>query len=264
MKPLFLPMFMIFSTSSKFNNRETESGVTLMLAVLVLSAITAVAFSLATIVFIEIRSSGDAARTEPALYSTLGVTEEALFQYKRFYTPPSRDDFDVPTCAGSNGDTCLLNGVTLTLPGTQPLAFDNSPAVEFVPAATLKTIPLYVASSYAQVYQNLTVEVLPNATSSSVHVYFQVTNSDGSTSSTVPVIVSPGTAYTYNSFAATGQYEIVLDNQNVAQDLSVKIATTRVGGATPAGLPFVGQSVLRIVADYLGLTRTYQVNIPIP
>lgn len=265
MRQQFQAMYMTFHTKFNTTKYNKESGVTLMLAVLVLSAIVAIAFSLATIVFIEIRSSGDTARTEPALYGTLGVTEEALFQYKRFYTPGASGEFNVPTCDGPKAShTCDINGVNLTLPGSQPLAFDTSPTVEFIPASTSKVIPMYVANSYNQVYQSVTLEVLPNYTSSGVHVNFQVTDSNGGTNSTVPTVVSPGQVYTYNSFTPTGQYELVLDNQNSLQDLSVKIATVRVGQAQPNGLPFVGQSVLRIVADYLGLTRTYQVNIPIP
>ncbi|MBL8029796.1 MAG: DUF2341 domain-containing protein [Candidatus Doudnabacteria bacterium] len=62
---------------------KNQAGVTLMLSVLVLSAILAIAFSLATVTFVEIRSSGDLIRTEPAYYSAESVSEEALFKIKR-------------------------------------------------------------------------------------------------------------------------------------------------------------------------------------
>ncbi len=54
-----------------------------MLAVLVLAGITAIAFSVAAIVFVEIRASGDLLRTEPALYAVQSVTEEALYSSTR-------------------------------------------------------------------------------------------------------------------------------------------------------------------------------------
>lgn len=244
---------------------NSQSGVSLMLAVLVLAAVTAIAFSLAAIVFIEIRSAGDSARTEPALYATFGVTEEALFQYKRFYEPSVTNTFDIATCSGPKGsDPCLINGVTLDLPGDQPLAFDDSPRVELVRAGDTITIPLYLVNDYAQQYETVKLEVLPNQTFSSIDFFFRVTDDDGSTSETVPVSLDPGEVYEYEGFNPTGQYELILDNDNLTQDISVSIGTIRVGNAQPDGLPFVGEQVLRIVADYLGLTRTYQVRIPIP
>lgn len=63
--------------------QESQQGVTLLLAILVLSAITALSFSLAAIVFSEIRASGDLQRTEPALYATQGVIEQSIFKVQR-------------------------------------------------------------------------------------------------------------------------------------------------------------------------------------
>lgn len=237
-----------------------QAGVSLMLAVLILSSITAIAFSVATIVFIEIRSSGDSLRTEPALYATFGVTEEALFQYKRNV----QNSLNVPACTPKAYNICEINDVSLTLPGTQPLAFDNNPRVEFIEPSTQKVIPMYVVNNYTKQYESVVIKVLPNAASAPIRVSFNITNVDGSTSSTAPVTVTPGTQYQYQSFNSSGQYELVLNNTSITQPLSVSIVTTRVGNATPSGLPFVGQRVLRIMANYLGLTRTYQVNIPIP
>ncbi len=246
-------------------NQNSESGVSLMLAVLVLAAITAVAFSLATIVFIEIRSAGDASRTEPALYATFGVTEEALFQYKRFYQPSGQNTFDVATCEGPKGsDPCSINGVTLQLPGTQPLAFDDSPRVEFVPAGGSVTLPLYIVNNFNQQYEMVRIEVLPNQLSGEIDFTFRVTQDNGTTTNVVTDDVGPGEVYEFRGFTPTGQYELVLNNYNQTQDLSVALVTTRVGNAQPDGLPFVGEQVLRIIADYIGLTRTYQVRIPIP
>ncbi|HVY68054.1 MAG TPA: hypothetical protein VHA30_04145 [Patescibacteria group bacterium] len=60
-----------------------QAGVTLLLAILILSSILAISFSLATVMFIEIRASGDLLRTEPALYAANGIGEEAIFNVKR-------------------------------------------------------------------------------------------------------------------------------------------------------------------------------------
>lgn len=263
-------MFMTFSIKTSMKNSNiNQAGVSLMLAVLVLAAITAVAFSLATIVFIEIRSSGDSARTEPALYATLGVTEEALFQYKRFYEPSTilgRAQFDVPTCSGPKGsDVCSINGVTLSLPRNQPLAFDNSPRIEYVPAGSTITLPLYVANSYEQQFASACVEVIPNDTLSGVAITYRVNDELGGTSDVYTANILPGEVCgSYTGFGPTGQYELIIENTNTQRDVSVKISTERVNAAQPDGLPFVGEQVLRIMANYAGLTRTYQVRIPIP
>ena len=251
------------------NPNINQSGVSLMLAVLVLAAITAVAFSLATIVFIEIRSSGDSARTEPALYATLGVTEEALFQYKRFYAPSTTiggTEFNVPTCNGPKGsNVCSINGVTLSLPGNQPLAFDNSPRVEYVAAGSTITLPLYVANSYEQQYASACVEVIPNDTLSGVTITYRVNDELGGTTDVYTASILPGEICgNYTGFGSNGQYELIIENTNPQRDVAVKISTERVNAAEPDGLPFVGEQVLRIVANYAGLTRTYQVRIPIP
>ncbi len=256
----------MISVNKAHINRTSEAGVTLMLAVLVLAAITAVAFSLATIVFIEVKSAGDAARTEPALYATLGVTEEALFQYKRLYDPVSGPSpLNVPACAPSGQGVCSLNGVTLTLPGTQPIAFDNSPREEFIGAGVTKILPMYVVNDFTtQQYTDLQVDVLPNQSSAGVdissNIYYttQVDPTPGFSGS-----ASPGSPFVTSGFYSSGQYELIIQNKS-SQDLTVSIATVRSGNAQPAGLPYVGEQVLRIMASYAGLTRTYQVRIPIP
>lgn len=67
---------------SKISKKSSE-GVTLLIAILVLSIVMAVSFSLSTILLAESRNSGDLTRTEPALYGATSVTEEALYNVKR-------------------------------------------------------------------------------------------------------------------------------------------------------------------------------------
>lgn len=265
---------MIFSTrNNQFEQpNQRQSGVSLMLAILVLAAVTAIAFSLATIVFIEVRIAGDALRTEPTLYAAFGVTEEALFQYKRFYSGPN---LDVASCQGSadaNG-VCSLNGVMLSLPGTQPIAFDDSPRVEFLPAHTSKVLAMFSISDpthyYSQQYTSLGIAMLP-PTSATVSVKVNYVNDQDVTTTVLDTSVPPS-VINFTNFSASGQYELQLSNTS-NYDASVSITTIRcdntsgicVPGATPAGLPFVGEQVLRIKADYQGLNRTYQVRIPVP
>jgi hypothetical protein len=279
-------MFMIFSNKN-FTRQNAEAGVSLILSIMVLSAITAVAFSVATIVFIQLKAAGDSLRTEPALYATLGVTEEALFQYKRYINPASGASvFDVPKCEPTNDtrrrlyyNVCLINGVTLTMPGTQPIAYDDSPRVELLGAGVTKYIPMYQVNNFLKEYTYSRIDVLPNPTDTPIKVVYQVTQAnktepdcDLDLSNTITdcfvKTVTPGTPYPYSGFA-NGQTDLILINPST-QDVSVSITTTRIDDpvtgqpALPGGLPFVGEEVLRIMADYVGLTRTYEVRIPIP
>lgn len=121
-------------------NRGGEEGVTLLLAVLVLSAMTAISFSLAAIVFVEIRASGDLQRTEPALYATQGVIEQSIFKVQRDI-PDAQMCFDPNTLTDPTKTNCLnntpiksnINVVTVSSVGAQDIS--QSPLSESVPAA---------------------------------------------------------------------------------------------------------------------------------
>ena len=279
---------MMFRIShKKIKSYGKQTGVSLMLAVLILSAITAVSFSVATIVFIEIRSSSNSLRTEPNLYATLGVTEEALFQYKRGYEPNPNSiipEFDVISCSGPNGsNVCFINDVTLTLPPPQPLEFDTNPRVEYIAPNSTKVIPMYRNLKFQQEYSQIDMQVFPNESDTELEVFYVKTNAQGikecypgGTGDPLPcdvtsiVPVAPD-KYTFSGFTPgnqpdADQFELTIENNNPTQGVSVSIVTKRYNplSGEPEGLPFPAKKVLRIVADYLGLTRTYQVEIPVP
>lgn len=239
-----------------------QQGISLMLAVLVLAAITAIAFSLAAIVFIEIRSSGDVLRTEPALYATLGVTEEALFQYKRFVDD---SELDIVNCQPEVLVPCTLNGVTLSFPGTQPIRYDDVPRVQAVAANTTVELPMYEydyeGGQFAQQYSRAVVEILPTGFSGQLPVRLRETEEDG-TVNYYDYDVSYGTPLTLTDFNTSGQFDLILNNTN-SSDVIVALYTYGLQDEEK-GFPFVGQKVLDAVADYLGLTRTYRVQIPTP
>lgn len=237
-----------------------------MLSVLVLAAVLAIAFSLATIVFVEIRVSGDVLRTEPAMYGTFGVTEEALFQYKRFIDPDPTV-LDVPHCLPVSLNVCSINHVTLTMPGTQPIQYDSSPRVESIARHTKVSLPMYLVNDFTRQYTYVKVELLQIGSGAQLKVNLVKTDDTGHVTDPVltdTYISEGGTPFSYSAFDTTGQYDLILDNSANNVDVTASITSTRTGGATPAGLPYTGEEVLRIMADYLGLTRTYQVRIPIP
>ncbi len=250
-----------------------------MLSVLVLAAITAISFSLATIVLVEVRSSGDVVRSEPALYATLGVTEEALFQYKRYVN--ERDDgtttsiLDVPECyptdeGARNGEgtynICNIAGVQLELPGSQPLDFDQSPRLENIYASDTSIIPLYQLNDYSLQYGKVVLQRVPVGNDGNVEVSMKVISADPSVADQIISYGNLEEGEEQQIPIASGgyQYELILENTDNINNIQVSISSFAPDGVTPKGLPFIGKKVLKVVADYLGLTRTYTVYIPVP
>lgn len=111
---------MLNKQSSKIQ-KHARAGVTLLLAIIVLSSILAISFSLATVLFIEIRTSGDLLRTEPAFYAASGLGEQALFKLKR----------SVCTISTQN---CTFNYTT---------QFDNNVSFSGTPQQTSTTTPVF-------------------------------------------------------------------------------------------------------------------------
>lgn len=263
-------MYMISRTCNQ--QLENQRGVSLMLAVLVLAAITAIAFSLSTIVLIELRASGDVVRSEPALYATLGVTEEAMFQYKRFVGDPyaeTTSQFDVPSCSSDqegDSDICTLGGVQLTLPGTQPLVEDDVPRLETVHAGQTVTIPMYQLNSWDVQYSNVEVELVPIGSDGTLTATLRSIDVDGNVDQAqFGQIKEGGGSATTSDFLGDRQYELVLHNSSIENNMLVSIITYGPGFLNPRkGLPFIAKRVLKVVADYAGMTRTYRVQIPVP
>jgi len=75
-------------TFQKNKNQNSQAGVTLILGILLLSAVLAISFSLTTIIFIEVKSSSDLLKTEGSLYGATGVGEQAFFNYIRNVEDP--------------------------------------------------------------------------------------------------------------------------------------------------------------------------------
>ncbi len=260
---------------NKNNNLERQAGVSLMLSVLVLSAVTAVSFSLATIIFVELRSSGDVLRSEPAVYATLGVTEEALFQYKRYVNerenPVNNTTIlDVPTCYSTqvnpNPNICQIGNVNLTIPNSSLLTYDDTPKVQSVLSQGTVILPLYEINNYAAQYGKVKVELIPTGSVNSLSVqYREIPNSGNSYFVSSQTITESQTGgWTYSIPNTTGsQYELVLTN-STSDNFLVSISSYDTDSTTPKGLPFVGKKALEVGANYLGLTRTYRVYIPVP
>ncbi len=271
--------------TSRINN---QSGISLMLSVLLLAAITAISFSFITIVFIELRSSKDIVRSEPALYATLGVTEEALFQYKRYVNdrdtglPVDPPLLNVPTCEPEddysqnppiyynvcNFGATLANGIQSggvdVLPGSGPLTEDDPVRLETIYAGQTLVIPLYQVNDFTLQYGQLNLQRVPFNNPDRMLVSMRKISENPSIDD---VIIDYGTLYensvkNITDFENHFQYELILENTSF-DNIQLSIASFG-PNIQPKGLPFVGKKVLKVISSYLGLTRTYKVYIPVP
>lgn len=247
---------------------NTQSGVALMLSVLVLAAITAITFSLSTIVFIELRASRDVLKSEPALYATLGVTEEALFQYKRFVPP---EMMDVTTCSPSRFGVCSLNGVTLYEPPPELLVQEDVPHQTTIYAAETVEVPLFYLQdetcdeqcSWTVPYSEIQLELVPQGvpTDQDLIVKLKSIDQGGSeTEQTFYLDEASDRLSIYPDEIVDRHFWLELNNPT-AYNMSLAIWTYDHQG-DELGVPIILKRVLKIVADYSGLTRTYRVEIP--
>lgn len=88
-----------YSALKFWRHQNPQAGITLLLSMLLLAAITTIAFSLAAVGFAEIATSTDLLRTEPILYSSIGVAEDATYGLKR----------NEPTIISALGSNCDQN-----------------------------------------------------------------------------------------------------------------------------------------------------------
>jgi hypothetical protein len=252
----------------------SQAGISLMLAVLVLSAITAIGFSLATIILTEIRASGDVMRTEPAVYANLGVTEEAFFQYKRGIPT---NTLNVTNCSSSGtANICVINNVLLNNPAPTVLSYDVVPKVDVIFANTKNTYQMYDLSDFNKQFSKVKVDFLQNGSTGNLAITIRKTDDNGNvtyplcapnTNPCSTIITTGSPAFSFNSFDLRGQYDLILENLNsvTGDNIVASISTYDPSNSNLLkGLPFNGRKVLDVYAKYLGLTRKYTIRIPLP
>lgn len=267
------------------SDQTKQQGVALMLSVLILAAITAIAFSLATIVFIELRASSDLLRSEPALYATLGVTEEALFQYKRYVNERSGGTtvnpplLDVTSCTPVKDDVCLLGNVDLGTPPAEVLVAEEVPKVVTVNARQTVELPMFYIDNpecpdgdevcqWTSPFDRIELQLVPiGATDATLTATVSWVDQDGNEGApmTIGSISEGEDRLSWSGFQSLSRHQLVLTNNSLSNNMQVSIWSYEDQGIIEVekGLPIIAKRVLKIVADYLGLTRTYRVEIPV-
>lgn len=239
---------------SRTSKNRAQDGVTLMLAVLVLSAITAIAFSLAAIVFIELGASGDLLRTEPALYAASGVTEEAFNATTR--------NLSGFTFSSS------INNVSLT---TAPRDYDLSPqtyVIYYSGASKLSLVDPDQPTAFTNSYTNVTLTYVSPAAGTAItaNLYqYQPNGQGGQVDTRDLTTATPAWSINFASYSnyTNSQFELQLTTTSTS-NATVSISSTRNRAGTPSGgLPVVGRKAYDVTASYLGLTRKYSVSGPL-
>jgi hypothetical protein len=257
---------------SEIRNQK-QQGVTLLLAILVLSAILAISFSIATILFTEVRTSGDLLRTETALYGAGAVAEEALFKIKR----------KVPSFTY----TTKLGGVDLGSPApiesstTTPIYQDKVATTDYTFANTTKHYVLFDPDNPTgpSKYGKIKLTYINSGYDDPLTVYLCEFDPLGSyeggpctdTYSSEYWLTPQGTGFPLTKTNSpkewflneNKQQELILVNTNHTNPIYVQIETF--GPPTsyaPKGMPLVGEIFVDVTAKKSGVTRKIELLIP--
>ncbi len=264
--------------------KTKHAGVTLLIAILILSTVLAISFSLATILLAEARNSGDLLHTEPALYADNAISEEALYNVSR-----------------ATGVTTYSSNVGI-LPVTSTATLLNDPVQQVkIPSGntsygcTTNCYVLYnpVDPYGAGGYGRIKITFIDTGVSSArLHIYLcqwdplnPPTNPDGtyknvcsdptdssymSFQDTNPSPLSPG--QTWDSSLNCGgcmdqtgskQQQLVLYQTNSGQPANVyaQISTFDSSG-NPRGIPYFGETAVNISSTNAGVNRNIKVVVP--
>jgi hypothetical protein len=234
-----------------YNVKNKQSGVTLLLSVLILAAITAIAFSLAAIILVEVRSSGDVTRTEPALYAAQAITEEAFFKYQRSVSDTALDI-----------STVTFNNVVLTSGLKQ---YDQAPRIDTIPAGSsvdyLLVNPSRTGDFDTKVFNSISFTALNSVLNASAAIS-KCCDASGNSISVQTFSLPVNTKNTY-TITDSKQYTLTVTNSNTSAPLLIQIEPVKTAADASCGtacIPLLGK-VLDISSSYLGLTRKYSVSV---
>ncbi len=231
--------------SNKFPNKfQRQEGVTLLLSVLIIAAITAIVFSIATIAINEIRSSGEITRSEPIIKADEAIAEDVLYKTIRGYS-------SLPTCATIS--TATVGSVNVKSCAsyyfTNPYNFSLGQSVE-------RDFYLYnpVNQSQDPGYTAVNVDMTAGMSATIYFCDFSVT--DCISNPTQTQVLSPNGNPSWNSgfLNTTQKYQLIIVNGSSSTgNFSVT--------APPTGLP-AGTTTIVNQGSSQGSTRSLQVDIP--
>ncbi|MEK7652213.1 MAG: hypothetical protein AAB351_03395 [Patescibacteria group bacterium] len=236
---------MTFQQVHKLNNRTSnQDGVTLLLAILVLSAITAIVFSIAAIAVNEIKTSSDLTRTEPVLTAAEAVAEDSLFKLVRGLGT-------VSGCASPS--STIIAGVTVTTCASYYL---SNPYTFSLPADGERDFYLYNPTDQTQPpgYTQVSVQITSGSTGTIYFCTSNVANCISTPDATQTISTAGPTTWTSSPLTATQQYQLMVVN-GLGGTSSYSVTSV------PNGLP-AGTTTIQDSGNKQGVTRKLEITVP--
>lgn len=261
-------------------NKQRQKGVTLLLGMLIMGSLLAISLSVATILLVEIKSSGDLALTETVYQGSLAVGEEKLFEYKR----------NVPS-GSTTPTTAVGSKVSIDIPvvssTTTPIVQIKIPKEDtnFTSASVKLFVYDPVNSAGPSNYGLIKVTYLSTGATQNLVVYLCEFDplhglfTAGGSKPPTTACQSSDSAYEYwpygsqtltsnstlsQSIISTKQQMIIIYNASSSlNDAYVQIQTFADSeGTIPKGLPFSGYKTININAKNSGINRKIQFLMP--
>ncbi|MDB4939861.1 MAG: hypothetical protein JWO40_286 [Candidatus Doudnabacteria bacterium] len=230
----------------KINNRNDQKGVTLLLSILILSAITAIVFSVAAIALNEVRTSADLAKTEPIIKADEAMAEDGLFNTVRGYST-------LPACSASQTQGTVFNGVTVSSCASY---YFNSPYAFVMTPSARRDFYLYNPTNQGANpgYTSASITIVAGSTGTVYFCPFAVANCVVTPTSSQTLDVNGTTTWNSPVLDPTIEYQIIVIN-GVGSTSSYSFTTA------PNGLPAGTTTIINQGAKQ-GVTRKLQVTVP--
>lgn len=252
----------------------------MLLAIIILSSVMAISFSLATILFIEVRTSGDLLKTEGALYAANGVGEEAFFNIKRQTCPQDGSGCSYSTSFSNN---VKLSGAPVTTSTSTPIVLDKVLAYSIFGSSGQKVydfcnVNTPVGSGCG--YGKVDVTYLDTSASGSIKVFLCEFDPSANFGGEAPCSIlsttkgywrdSNGTVLNKDSATvsyvfsnALKQQVLYITNYNSTTDAYFQIKTFKdTAGTVPWGLPYIGKTAVDVNAVNTSVGRKIRVVVP--
>ncbi len=272
------------------NGNNLQAGITLLLAILVLSAMMAISFSLAAIIFIEVRASSDLSKSEPTYYASQAVSEDSFFKLRRqisasnFPFTASLNNVHATTTINLRADAIMEDMVpasSINITDTRNRYRIYNPEAPYNPDQH-QYGPLFAGSGYGKIQ----VTYLNTGTLGNLYVYVcefdpldttidaDTCNNPNSVNgdfiyppdwlgnSPEPIYPGGDTGDGIEVNPNKQQELIIYGDAEPAESRWVLIQGYAADDTTPLGIPYFGQTVMDITASSTNLTRRIRVNVP--
>lgn len=216
----------------------------MLLSILILSAMSAIVFSVGAISLNEIRSSADLTKTEPVIQANEALAEDGLFKTLRGYS-------SLANC--SSASTVAVNGVNVS---TCASYYFSSPYSFNMAASARRDFYMYnpLDQTANPGYTSLSVKIIAGSTGTVYFCPFVVADCVSTPTSTQTLSVSGLTTWNSGATDPTQKYQLIIVN-------GAGSAATYSITSAPNGMP-AGTTTIINQGTKQGVTRKLQIQVP--